>query len=393
MRLLVLSPLVPDAPSDGDRLRLFHFMRELSRRHELTLACFTDPARPQDRDDASLAKITQAVHRVPMPRSLQWINAVTRYASSAPTNVAAYASSEMRALTDRLLSEGEFDALLCYRLRMVPYALRAYLPRVLDCTDSMTRYFERRSVQASGLRRRLWKREAEKIAAYESWSAGQFDAAFMNSGGDASALRSMAPGAKVVTAANGVDHRFLKPGRIRRDPNRLVFVGHLAYPPNAEAVRWFALEILPRIRQKRPGATLVVVGGGAPAQLKAMQGSPGLEFHGFVADFRPLLWGAGLSVCPVRLAAGRQNKILDAFATGTPVVATALTASGCEAEPGRHLLCADSAADFAAQALRLMQSPALGRRLAGQALALVRRRYDWASSARLIEAALKKGQP
>jgi polysaccharide biosynthesis protein PslH len=263
------------------------------------------------------------------------------------------------------------------------------LPRVIDYTDSMTRYFERRAAQAGQLKRALWRREAAKIASYESWTSWQFDAGLMNSEADAATLKAMAPGAAIVTAANGVDFQTLRPGKLKRDPNKLVFVGNLAYPPNIEAVLWFAREIFPLIRHKRPAAKFVVVGGNAPSALLALRAMPGIEFSGFISDFRPLLWTAGVSVCPVRLAAGRQNKILDAFATGTPVVATSLTASGCEAEAGVHLLTADNAGAFAAETLRLMQDSILGRRLATKALGFVKDHYDWSKSTALIEAALK----
>jgi glycosyltransferase involved in cell wall biosynthesis len=272
---------------------------------------------------------------------------------------------------------------------MAPYALRSGLPRVLDCTDSLTRYVERRAVLAAPPKRWLWRREAEKIAAYEQFCAWQFKACLMNSANDAATLRAMAPGSEVLTVANGVDFSQLKPGKLRRDPDRLIFVGNLAYAPNIEAVRWFAREVFPLIRARRPKARFSVLGGNAPASLLALGRQAGIEFKGYISDFRPQLWEAAVSVCPVHLAAGRQNKILDAFACQTPVVATRLTASGCEAAEGRELLGADSAEEFAAQTLRLMAQPALGRALAARALRFVRRRYDWDRSAGLIEAAFK----
>ena len=59
------------------------------------------------------------------------------------------------------------------------------------------------------------------------------------------------------------------------------------------------------------------------------------------------------------------------------------------AEPGRQLLAAAGEEDFAAACLRLIASPALGRRLAANALKFVHTRYDWSASARVVEAALK----
>jgi glycosyltransferase involved in cell wall biosynthesis len=209
----------------------------------------------------------------------------------------------------------------------------------------------------------------------------------MNSEADSMTLRAMAAKANILTVANGSDWKALALKKQKRNRDEMIFVGNLAYPPNAEAVRWFATEILPKIRQKRPSARFKVVGGGASADLRALRG---VDFAGFAQDMRPHLWSAGLAVCPVRLAAGRQNKILDAFASGLPVVATSLTARGCEAEPGRHLLTADSAEDFAAASLSLISQPALAKRLAAQALGFVRARYDWAKSAGKIEKILKE---
>lgn len=394
MNILALSPILPDAPSDGDKLRLYHFLRELKKRHRITLLCFADAP-------ASLKGIVDEVHTIPMPRGRQWLNAASTYLGAKPSNVTAYASGAMRDLVDATVARAAtrrvggnpvqarpYDGVFCYRLRMAPYALRTRLPRVIDYTDSLTRYFERRAIQAGGFKQALWKREAEKIAAYEAWTADQFDAGLMNSEGDAATLRAMAPGANILTAANGVDFAHLKPGKLKRDPDRMVFIGNLAYPPNAEAVLWFHKEILPLIAAKRPKARFVVLGSNAPAALRKLADDPRVEMAGFAADTRPQLWGAGISVCPVRLAAGRQNKILDAFATATPVVATALTAAGVEAEAGKQLLAADDAEGFARACLDLMDHPAKGRALAARALKFTRERYDWAASARLIEKAL-----
>ena len=148
--------------------------------------------------------------------------------------------------------------------------------------------------------------------------------------------------------------------------------------------------MLPLILKKEPRAKFVIVGGQAPESLRALGADRHVELCGFARDMNPLLNAAGVSVCPVHLAAGRQNKILDAFATATPVVATALTAEGVEARPGRELLAADTAEGFAQAVLKLMASPALSKRLGQAGYRFARKHYDWASGARLIEKALLK---
>jgi len=127
----------------------------------------------------------------------------------------------------------------------------------------------------------------------------------------------------------------------------------------------------------------------------ALRGLPGVELTGFAPDTRPHLWSAAVSVCPVRTGAGRQNKLLEAFAAGLPCVGTPLAAQGAEAVSGRHLLVADDPAAFAAAVARLLHSPPLGRSLAAAAASLMERRYRWEANAAVIERAMKRavGRP
>jgi polysaccharide biosynthesis protein PslH len=399
LKLLVLAPLFPDAPVDGDRVRLYHWLHELGRRHQLHLACFADPARPADWGASALGGRLRAVHRVPLGRWQRRLAAGLRLGSDLPVNVSSMASAAMAALVDRLGAGGGFDALLCYRLKMAPYGLRFRGPRALDYTDSLTRYAERRSValrlQGSRLASAWWKRQAQQTAAYEAWCAGHFDAGFFNSRQDCDAVRAMAPAfaERLQVAANGVAQARPRPTRAAEaieDGQRIVFVGHLAYAPNAEALQWFINRVLPLIRARRPRARLQVIGGDAPAWLRALDGLPGVRFVGPVADVRAALAGAALSICPVRSGAGRQNKLLEAFAAGVPAVATRWAAQGAEAVDGRDLLAADSPEGFAAAALRVLSQPALGRRLAKGGRALVGRLYRWPQNARVLERALQK---
>jgi glycosyltransferase involved in cell wall biosynthesis len=397
MKLLVLSPVFPDAPSDGDRLRLFHWLQHLGRKHQLTLACLADPRRAKDWGDSRLGAALGSVERVAWARWQKALSGGKGLAGALPVNVSTCASASFRRLVDRLMERERYDAVFAYRLKMAPYALRFKGPRFLDYTDSLTRYTERRAMQAAlegrGAARRYLRWQSQKLAAYEAWVAGQFDGLFVNAATDALALRAMAPrfASRIHVAANGVDPHLLSSergqGPLRRGA-KLVFVGHLAYAPNIEAVLWFAQEVLPRILAQRPDATFEVVGGDAPQSILSLAGKPGVRLHGYQPDTLPYLAAAAISVCPVRTGAGRQNKLMEAFAYGLPAVATKLAAQGAEAEDGKQLLAADSAEGFAQAVLTLLQKPDLGRRLAKEAAGLVKSKYDWARNSRDLESVL-----
>ena len=404
MKLLVLSPVFPDAPSDGDRLRLYHWLEQLGRRHSITLAALADPHRAGDWTPSQLGKTLRAVHRHPWGGAKRLAMAGLSAFGVLPINVSSASSPGFRDLVDELIAaeaakDKPFDAVLAYRLKMAPYALRFKGRRFLDYTDSLTRYNERRAAKAAvegrGLARRFFAWQGRKLAAYEAWVAGQFDGLFINASTDAEALQAMAPpfAERIHVAANGVDERLtaLAQGSRAKAPRqgaKLVFVGHLAYPPNVDAVLWFAKKVLPQVLKARPDATFEVIGGDAPNSVLSLAARPGVRLHGYQNDTRPFLAEAALSVCPVRTGAGRQNKLIEAFACGLPAVSTSFAARGAEAVADKDVLVADEAADFSQAVLRLLQHPAEGRRLAKQAAALVKSKYDWARNAALLDRVL-----
>jgi glycosyltransferase involved in cell wall biosynthesis len=146
-----------------------------------------------------------------------------------------------------------------------------------------------------------------------------------------------------------------------------VFVGNPGYPPNREGLRWFLHEIAPRIGTR---FGLDVVGDGAP--VADPPAGVSVRSHGFRRDIRPWLRGAAAAVCPLRLAAGLQNKAVQAMACGTPVVATPNVGRSLGARAGRDMLLAPTAGSFAAACRALLDRPALRRRIgtAGRRLAL-----------------------
>jgi len=407
----VLSPVFPDAPSDGDRLRLYHWLEALGERHEVHLACFIDPLRRADLGASALGTRLRSVHKVPWSRWRRRWAAGLRLLGPLPAGVSALTSKKMRILVDGLLTgdatdgfakkKAPFDAVLSYRLKMAPYALRFKGPRFLDFTDSMTRYTERRAVDLALHRRPLKavfaRIQAARLAGYEAWCAGQFDVGFFNATQDCEAMQAMHPAAvaSLKIAANGVDVGGLRRVQSRRTSSgpkdsvcELLFIGHLAYPPNIDAVEWFARKVLPLVQARIAQAVFTVVGGDAAPGLLALASFPGVRFVGFASDIRPYLSRAALSVCPVRTGAGRQNKLLEAFAAGLPAVGTSLAAEGAQAHDQEHMLIADGPEAFANAVVRLMEQPELGLRLAEQAQDLVRRLYVWPTNAAILEDAM-----
>lgn len=166
----------------------------------------------------------------------------------------------------------------------------------------------------------------------------------------------------------------------RRD---LLFVGNFSHPPNADAMRWFAAAVLPRIRNELD-VQLRVVGPGATPRTAAAWG-PHVHYDGWVPDLQPLMDSSRVAVAPLRYGAGVKGKVGEALAMGLPCVATSIAAEGLGVVDGRHLLVADDPAGFAAAVLRAYVDLQTWERLSTAGAALATERWSpQAMQARLV---------
>ena len=196
-------------------------------------------------------------------------------------------------------------------------------------------------------------------------------------------LRAFAPAFAAVAVASPVDAAAMAarvgldpvvlpnavavPPTVDRDPGvppTLLYLGNLTYAPNVEGAEILARDVLPAVREVVPGVTATIAGphvrGGPVDDLRALDG---VAVLGTVAGVAPVYRTATAAVVPLRHGTGTRIKVLEAFAHEVPVVCTPVASSGLGVEDGRDVLHGSSAAELAAQVLRLLDDPALVRRL------------------------------
>jgi glycosyltransferase involved in cell wall biosynthesis len=149
------------------------------------------------------------------------------------------------------------------------------------------------------------------------------------------------------------------------------------YFPNADAVLYFARDILPLIRAQCPHVTFDVVGRFPPRAVRRLHGKDGVRVLGEVEDLRAHLVCAHVSIAPLRIARGIQNKVLEAMAMGVPVVATPAAVEGIQIADADEVLIGDSAATFAAHVVNLLQDRHLWNRVVKKARNRVAQSYSW----------------
>jgi sugar transferase (PEP-CTERM/EpsH1 system associated) len=228
--------------------------------------------------------------------------------------------------------------------------------RVIDFvdvdSDKWRQYAER---QAPPLKW-IYRREARKLLVYERRVASVADASLFVSQIEADLFRSLAPeaGDRVGFFSNGVDTTRFAPDLDLDSPYAqgervIVFAGAMDYWPNVDAVEWFAAQVFQQLHADDPSVRFFIVGRNPTQAVKRLGERPGVVVTGGVADVRPYVLHSRLSVAPLRVARGIQNKVLEAMAMGRPVLASRAALEGISARPGQEMMLAEGAAEFLQQ--------------------------------------------
>ena len=192
-----------------------------------------------------------------------------------------------------------------------------------------------------------------------------------------------APRPEPFILPNGVDLAYFHPNETPRRPE-VVFSGKMSYHANTTAALYLAQEVMPRVWQRRPDVHLTIVGSRPPRAVRALSGER-VTVTDYVEDIRPFLWRAALAVAPMPYGAGIQNKVLEAMACATPVVATPQAVSALTAQPGRHLLVGKSADELAGHILYLLEHPEAAGAIGRAGRAYVEQSHDWQVVAQRLE--------
>jgi len=123
--------------------------------------------------------------------------------------------------------------------------------------------------------------------------------------------------------------------------------------------------------------------------LKAVQGLTGVTVSGTVEDVRPYLWGAKISIVPIRIGSGTRLKIYECMAAGVPVVSTTVGAEGLSYEDGTDIVIEDDPSSFADACVRLLSEDAARRSIANNALEKMQGMNSWEAASREFEAILE----
>jgi glycosyltransferase involved in cell wall biosynthesis len=300
----------------------------------------------------------------------------------------------------RTLSELDFsvfDVLYCDHLELSALFSFAHgaVPSAVGVHNVASRYVSRQLALDGHLAQKLvlfykqvWLLCAETLALQKP------QLCFSMSQEELSWLRKRAK-SKVVLAPVTIDTSYfsekLNPAALPSAGPWLLYTGYMQYEPNADAVKWFCAEILPRIRALHPSVGLLIVGKNPPADVVSLAHTiPNVIVTGYVPDVRPYFCAANIVIVPLRLGAGVRIKIMEAMAASKAIVSSSIGFEGLPIQPGLHLLQADTPSEFANAVCSLIMDTKLRSQLEKEAAAAAVKLFDYNISLSIMESELQK---
>lgn len=383
--LFSILPRPPHPTRDGLAIRNFHLLRALARDFQVRAFVLKAP----HLSDGEYPDGVEAREFAQAGRSLRRASAAAEsLASGRAYPPLLYRSRALSRALEAAASQERPAWIVAHSYHVGPLAQSTGDPSWIDFHNLDSQIWARVGQTASS----RWQRwfasfQAHRVEAVEAALASSARGVSCVSSRDAHALEALSPAVRPVVAPNGVD---LTRYAFRREPSpgkNLFFVGDLSWPPNAEAIRWFRREIWPRVRRVHPDAVTEVLGREPPADL-AEDTDPSFQLFGEGNDTRPHWAKAAVAVVPLRAGGGTRLKILEAAASGVPVVSTSIGAEGLEFERDREILLADDGEGFAAAIVGLLDNGERRAQMAGAARARVEKLYDWDPIGRNLSAQL-----
>ncbi|MBI3511315.1 MAG: glycosyltransferase [Bacteroidetes bacterium] len=381
MKILCFTSRVPWPLEKGDKLRVYHQLKQLAKNHEIILCCVNDT--PLHKDALTeLHKFCKEVHITDHSKFRLFFNLVAGLFSGIPLQVAYFTSGKAKRKFNAVVLKHKPDRIFCQLIRTAEY-IRAHrnIPATIDYMDVFSKGVERRIDKVGFVRRPVFRMEWKRLLRYEKNIFAAFKGHCIISQQDRELL-PVTEKNKVAVIPNGVDTDYFKPVAAKKE-FELIFNGNMNYPPNVESVIYIVKNILPLLWKSKPDARLIISGASPSNEVLALR-SEKVIVTGWVEDVRENFSRSKILVAPMLSSIGMQNKILEAMAMKIPCITTTLSNNAVGAVPDRQILVADSPEQFVNAICLLLDHPEKGERLAENGYQLVHEKFNWEQCCNLL---------
>ncbi len=382
MKIFVLLSRFPYPLEKGDKLRVFHQIKQLSKNHELVLCALSDEKVSQKSID-KLSEFCSKIEVIRLYKPKIYFNLFKNLLfSNQSFQVAYFYNKKADKRIKRLIKDCQPDHIYCQLIRITEYVKDLPIPKTLDYMDALARGMERRVEEAPFYIKWFLKSETTRLKRYEHKIFDDFDNKTIISEQDKNLIVHI-KNDEIVIVPNGVDYSTYQSKELSKEYD-LIFTGNMAYPPNVDSAVYLVNNVMPLVWKNEPNVKLVIVGAN-PAQRVQQLKSEKVIVTGWVDDMAEYYAKSKIFIAPMQIGTGLQNKLLEAMAMKLPCITSPLANNALNAKPNKSILIGEKPNDYANHIAQLLENKELYQSIAEQGNTFVKQNYTWEGSTSILE--------
>lgn len=389
MKILIITQRCPYPPNKGEKIRTFHQLKFLNEcGHDVILASpYENDAEKKHFTELRKYHCFKVVSAKLPAKPVRLMLGIIKNKALSISN---FYSAKLQSKIDDILVSQDIDVIFCSASSVSEYVFHSKVHATLNKpatlimdfmdvdSDKWAQYKKSHQWPLS----LIYARESRLIANVEANVVKEFDHCLLITQTEVDLFQKIHGNVKNLTAIeNGLDtDMFYPPTNLRQTVNPyFLFAGVMDYAPNIDAVMWFIDWVWPTVINKWPSAKFCIAGMNPTEKIKKLQLKEGIEVTGFVDDIKPCFDKANIFIAPFRIARGVQNKVLQAFACGLPVIATSMGAEGIRYNADKDILLADTPEQYIDKITLLINNEERYLALSNNALNTIAENYSWDS--------------
>jgi polysaccharide biosynthesis protein PslH len=390
MRILFICHRHPYPPKRGGKIRPFNVIKHLTEQGHEVHVCSLTRSTEEAKEGTDLKTYAASVFSAEVSRFTQSARMIGKLLSSDPSSMGYFFSPDLKQYVDTSFNRIEFDFIFVHCSSVAQYVSHVKgIPKHLDFGDMDSQKWLEYSNYKPFPQKYGYLLEGKKLQLAETELSEMFDLCTTTTLGELETLNSYGTSMKSGWFPNGVDASFFSPVK-EYDKNLISFIGRMDYFPNQEGITRFVKTVFPLIRKKNSLAKLVIVGADPPQSILKLADVENVSVTGSVPDVRPFITTSALSVVPLAIARGTQNKILESMAMGVPVLSSEAAAKGVDALRSEQILVSDDPLETAELAVKVMSERAYRDKIAANGRQCVLTNHSWHGSMKKLDMLLTK---
>jgi sugar transferase (PEP-CTERM/EpsH1 system associated) len=397
--ILFLVHRIPYPPNKGDKIRSFNILKMLSQHYRVYLATFVDE--PEDQIYVNeLSNWCEDVIALNQNKTIAKLKGLSGFLTNQAISIPYYSNRKLKKWIKNTIEAESIERCLVFSGVMAQFLnentslLRS---TVIDFVDVDSDKWHQYAENKSGVKRWFYRRESRLLSKFEhEYSLKSAFSTFVSEDEANVFINSIfsPPKQKVKGIRNGVDTDFFDAknsysSSVEIKKKSVVFTGAMDYWANIDAVIWFSKKVWPVVLEKLPDATFYIVGSRPSVEVCNLTGKNNTVVTGRVEDVRPFIANANLSVAPLRIARGIQNKVLEALSMSRPIVLTSMAAEGISHESTDGYWIEDDAKEMANKVLNVLKNESISE--FPEHRAFVQSEFSWDSEMRKLADLIEQG--